>query len=155
MRPAAIVSIAVLVIALVLSPLAAAPAWAHDGRVSVLDLVPTSSVADSPLLAALGAVAGLGLGRRRRLALALALALPLLGFEIGLHSVHHLGDPDHASQCVVAEATTHVNGALVDAPRPINPIEYTPQPAPVAPAVAAPHRSLAPHEGRAPPVVLA
>ena len=155
MRPAALVSIAVLVVALVLWPLAAAPAWAHDGRASVLDLVPTANAGDAHLLVVLGAVVGLGLGRRRRLALALAVALPLLGFEIGLHSVHHLGDPEHASQCVVASATTHVNGTLVDAPRPIIPVEYTPQPAPVAPAVAAPRRSLAPHEGRAPPIVLA
>ena len=155
MRPAALVSIAVLVVALVLGPLAAVPAWAHGVPASVLNLVPTVSVGDAHLLVALGAMVGLGLGRRRRLALALAVALPLLGFEIGLHSVHHLDDPEHASQCVVASATTHVNGTLVDAPRPITPIEYTPQPAPVAPAVAAPHRSLAPHESRAPPIVLA
>jgi hypothetical protein len=152
MRAAVILSTAVLVVALVMS-VAAAPAWAHDDSASPLDLAPASSVGDASLLVALGVV--IGLGRRRQIALALAVVLPLLGFEVGRHSVHHLDDQQKASQCVVASATTHLNGTPVDAPKPVAPIEYAPLPAPAPPDLAAPHRSLAPHEGRAPPIVRA
>jgi hypothetical protein len=154
MRRATILSSAVLVIALALWPPAAAPSWAHDGSASLLDLAPASSLGETPLLVVLGAGLVIGLGRRR-FALALTVALPLLGFEVGLHSVHHLDDPGHASQCVIASATTHLNGTPADAPSPVSPIEWTPRPAPIPPDVGAPHRSLAPHEGRAPPLVRA
>jgi hypothetical protein len=152
MRTAAILSTAVLVVALVVS-VAAAPAWAHDESASALDLAPASSVVETALVVVLGAA--IGLSRRRRIALALAVVLPLLGFEVGLHSVHHLDDQQKASQCVVASASTHLNGTPVDAPRPVAPIEYAPAPTPAPPDLAAPHRSLAPHEGRAPPIVRA
>jgi hypothetical protein len=154
MRSAATLVSVVLVVVLVLWPPAAAPAWAHGGSGSVLDRVPASSLGEAFLLVVLGAGIVPGLGRRR-LALALAVALPLLGFEVGLHSVHHLGDPGQASQCVVASATTSLNGTLVDAPSPVSPVEWTSRPAPIPPDVVAPHRSLAPHAGRAPPIVLA
>jgi hypothetical protein len=155
MRIGAILSIAVLMfVALVLSPQAAAPAWAHDGPASVLDLA-SASLGEAPLVAVLAAVIVLGLGWQRRFALALAVAFPLLGFEVGLHSVHHLDDPGHASQCAVASATTHLHGTPVDTPRSISPVEWAPQRALISPDVTTPHRSLAPHEGRAPPIVLA
>jgi hypothetical protein len=156
MRTAAILSIAVLaVVTLVFSPPAAAPSWAHDGLASVFDLAPARRLGEVPLLALLVAVVLRGLCRRRRLALALAVAFPVLGFEVGLHSVHHLDDSGHASQCAIASATTHLNGTPVDTPRSVSPVEWTTQLAPIFPDVATPHRSLAPHEGRAPPIVLA
>jgi hypothetical protein len=156
MRTAAILSIAVLaVVTLVFSPPAAAPSWAHDGLASVFDLAPARRLGEVPLLALLVAVVLRGLCRRRRLALALAVAFPVLGFEVGVHSVHHLDDPGHASQCAVASATAHLHGAPVDTPSPIAPIERTPQLAPIPSDVATPHRSLASHGGRAPPIVLA
>jgi hypothetical protein len=153
MRGAVILSSAVLAVALGLWPPDAGPSWAHDGPASVLDPAPASGLGEASLLVALGAV--IVLGRRRRLALALAVGLSLLGFEVGLHSVHHLDDPGHASQCAIASATTHLNGTPVDTPSPVSPMEWTPRPAPIPPDVVAPHRSLAPHEGRAPPIVLA
>jgi hypothetical protein len=151
MRTAAILSIAVLAVAL-LGPPAVAPAWAHEGPASVLDLARVWSFGGASLLVALGAVSVLVLGRRR-LALVLAVALPLLGFELGLHSVHHLDDREHASQCVLASAITHLNGTQVDAPRFVSPIEYTARPAPIPADIVAPRPSLAPHAGRAPPII--
>jgi hypothetical protein len=47
---------------------------------------------------------------RTVLAIATVAALLVLTCESGVHSVHHLGDPDGASQCLVASATTHLAG---------------------------------------------
>ncbi len=95
MRIAAIPSRALWVVALVCWPPAVAPSWAHESpAASVHDLGPPAvSVGEAVLLAALAAVVALGLGRRRRFALALAVVLPFLGFEAGLHSIHHLDGP--------------------------------------------------------------
>jgi hypothetical protein len=145
----------VSLVALGFWPSTAASSWAHDGSASVLDLAPAESAGGVLLLAALGAVIVLGLGGRRRLALALAIALALLGFDIGLHSVHHLDDPLGAGQCAVAWATTHLSGTPVDAPSLVALLDGAPRPSPIPRHLAAPPRPPAPHEGRAPPIALA
>jgi hypothetical protein len=54
---------------------------------------------------------------------------------------------------VLASAITHLNGTQVDAPRFVSPIEYTARPAPIPADIVAPRPSLAPHAGRAPPII--
>jgi hypothetical protein len=133
--------------------LTAVPAWAHDRPAPVRDLAAAStSDAGGLLLASLAAVIALGLGRRRRLALALAIVLPVLGFEVGLHSTHHVDDPVGAGQCTVAVATIHLSGTPV-APPTLDPsAARAPSPAPPALRVQVRAHRPAPHEGRAPPV---
>jgi hypothetical protein len=156
MRLTAILSRALWVLALVCWPSAAAPSWAHDGSGPLLVLAPPpASAGEAFLFAATVAIAVFGLGRRRRFALVLAAVLPFLGFEAGLHSIHHLDDPQRTAKCAVASATLHLNGTPAEAPSLAAAIERAPEPVPVAPRAAAPHRSPAPHEGRAPPLALA
>ncbi len=93
-------------------------------------------------------------GRRRRLlTLGLALVALLLAFESGVHSVHHLGSPQDASQCAVAAATTHVQGTVGEPAVP----PHTPLYAGTAPVVREPVRLASPAwrawRGRAPPIL--
>ena len=71
------------------------------------------SGAPSPSTAWLALVAAIPilLFRRSRRAAALVLVLILLvfAFEASIHSVHHIGD-QHADQCVVGAAATHLAG---------------------------------------------
>jgi hypothetical protein len=53
---------------------------------------------------------------RNALAIATALAAIVLVFESGVHSVHHLGDDQSASQCIVASASTHLAGTPAEPP---------------------------------------
>jgi len=62
-----------------------------------------------PALALAAVVAGRRLGRRRLLPLALLAGLAIMGFEAGVHSVHHLGAIDDV-ECAVASATAHLDG---------------------------------------------
>jgi hypothetical protein len=145
------------VVAVLLSgALAPAAAWAHGRAVPVRDLAaaPAPS-ADELLLASLAAVIALGLGGRRRLAVALAIVLAGLGFEIGLHSTHHLADPVRAAACVVAGVTVHLSGTPVDAPGLDPTVTRAPDPAPPAPRGHGLRHRAAPHEGRAPPAPVA
>ena len=89
---------------------------------------------------------------RRALALTIVLVLALFAFENGVHSVHHLSDRTTATACAVASATTHVTGAPVDAGTPeaiilpsLERLVLDHQPDLVV-------RSLAAHQGRAPPL---
>jgi hypothetical protein len=73
--------------------------------------------------ALLVAVAGFGLAwalRRRHGAWPIALAVIIASgvFENGLHSVHHLADPEGAAKCAVAAASTHSEGVSAES-RPI------------------------------------
>ena len=54
--------------------------------------------------------------RRDALAVATVLASLVLIFENGVHSVHHLGDDQGASECAAAVATTHLAGASTEPP---------------------------------------
>jgi hypothetical protein len=146
----------VIVAALLAGALTAVPSWAHERSAPRRDLAAAwPSDTDGLLLASLAAVIALGLGRRRRLALALAVVLPVLGFEVGLHSTHHLDNPGRAAECTVALATIHLSGTPVAPPTLDLSAARVPSPAPPAPRVpATPHRP-APHEGRAPPVSIA
>jgi hypothetical protein len=97
------------------------------------------------------AVAGVAAAPRRALALALVLVLGLLALELGIHSVHHLGDRQAASQCDVASASTHVHGATPQAPT-CAPWVPTLLGAVLAPEAGQPGgRLIRPDEGRAPP----
>ena len=58
----------------------------------------------------------LALRRRKALAVATVLASLVLIFENGVHSVHHLGDDQGASECAAAVATTHLAGASTEPP---------------------------------------
>jgi hypothetical protein len=88
---------------------------------------------------------------RRALVVTLALVLVVFVLETGVHSVHHLSDRQAASQCVVASASTHVQGTeQPDAPDGVSvatPIGAMPTPDFDRPG----SRPLRPDEGRAPP----
>jgi hypothetical protein len=103
-----------------------AVASAHAERglpiAALSDLVSTSVLARSwsgaVAFAAVGsmlAVAQAGRRRGRVLVAQLALALVLNGFEVGVHSVHHLGDASAAERCVVASSAGHTHAIDVPA----------------------------------------
>jgi hypothetical protein len=141
--------------------LGATSSWAHqDARASAVTAA--ASVTEGPglpggtdggalLFAALAAGIGFGLRRPRRVAAGLVILLPVLAFEAGLHSVHHVGAPHQAAACAVGVATAHLAGNVVEVVT-VDPIAapslHTALPAPSAPVAL--HRP-SPHEGRAPP----
>lgn len=89
-----------------------APHHAWDMLASVATGVPPAELG-----ALLVAVAGLGLSwalRRHHRAWPVALAVIVASgaFETGLHSVHHLADPEGAAKCAVA--STHSEGMSVE-----------------------------------------
>lgn len=89
-----------------------APHHAWDILASVATGVPPAGLG-----ALLVAVAGLGLAwaqRRHHCAWPVALAVIVASgvFETGLHSVHHLADPEGAAKCAVA--STHSEGMSVE-----------------------------------------
>jgi hypothetical protein len=89
---------------------------------------------------------------RRALALATVLILGLFAFESGVHSVHHLNNPQSRAACSVAAATVHVAGTPVDGmlPEPVvlpSQEWLVLQQPPNFEAL-----SLAVHQGRAPPL---
>ena len=91
-------------------------AW--DMLASVMTGVPAAGLG-----ALLIAVAGLGLAwalRRRHGAWPVALAVIIASgaFETGLHSVHHLADPEGTAKCAVAAASAHSEGMSAES-RPI------------------------------------
>jgi hypothetical protein len=106
-RPGARIAVAVL--AAVLCALAlATPAAAH-----VKSGAPPVTGTQAPvalwLPALLLAVVALAWRRpRRAVALALVLILAAFAFDIGVHSVHHLGDQERVRDCAVASAAAHV-----------------------------------------------
>ena len=139
--------------------LAGIPAWAHDIPRTLAGpaagSVPSGAAPPMDnrglLIAALVVGIVLHLARRRRLAVALVIILVPLGFETGLHSVHHLNDPVRAAECAVAFSAVHLVGSPVDdvsvdligsvAHSPITP----------EPETQVPHPRATAHEGRAPP----
>jgi hypothetical protein len=169
---------AAILVAAIAVAAGSAPAWAHPVRspersaqetpVATADIVsderqpvspdpgaPTDESAP-PVGVALAFIAIAALlvvvGRRRRLmTLGLALVTLVLAFETGVHSVHHLGSPQDASQCAVAVATTHVQGTVGEPVVPPSAPFY----AGTAPFVREPVRLASPTwlawRGRAPP----
>jgi hypothetical protein len=110
-------------------------------------------------LAVVGATAlGLITLRPRRAAIVLALGLVCSAFEVGLHSVHHLGDVGDVrktGECAVASASSHAPGALDESvvlPEPLVPL---PGLAPVGRIDAPRSTSRQPHDSRGPPSLLA
>ena len=158
---------ALLVAAAVLSA-SATGAWAHPvAEVAVVEdepvpdapaPAPAVSPAESPAAAPVPLVVGLVLALavaaaapRRALAVALVLVLSVLAVEVGVHSVHHLGDRQAAAQCDVASASTHVHGATPQAPS-CSPWVPTLLGAVLTPESGQPGaRLIRPDEGRAPP----
>ena len=101
------------------------------------------------LLAGL-ALAALALARRRRaVALACVALLALIAFEVGLHSVHHIGDRLESS-CVIASASAQTGALTVETVGFERPAEVA---TPVVVSVGAPAilRAVLPDLGRAPP----
>jgi len=69
------------------------------------------------LAAAFGVGTALAARRRPRAAMAaLGLLLGVSALETGIHSVHHLADPEKAAACAGAWASQHVDGAGADCP---------------------------------------
>lgn len=138
-----------------------APAMAHvpaeapvDITLSSLETLAAAGPSTDGLATVVAAIVGvmtLIARRRRAVAVACMTLLLVVGFETGVHSVHHLGDkPD--GRCVVASASAHTGGVAVDKvafDRPIEAITVialTPFASPIT-------RPAAPDLGRAPPSV--
>jgi len=124
---------------------------------------PAPAAGPASLVVALGILALAGAGRRvmrRRCAgrvvpASLAVVLALFALESAEHSVHHLGDPDAASACVVLCVSQHVTGAegagtaVVGLPAPL--VSAAP---PITDQEVRPLLAYRPFEGRAPPAAL-
>jgi hypothetical protein len=128
------------------APLAAEPLERH-----VLSAGTVTPVGVWTALAA-AALVTLAIARRRRAVALLSVAVLLvIAFETGLHSVHHIGEPDSAT-CVVASASAQTGGVTIGSIAFDRPAEMA---TPVAVTVdsAAIDRLTAPDRGRAPPIV--
>jgi hypothetical protein len=124
---------------------------------SLTEVVTSAAPAPAPPWAAIAVVAVAALAvawrPRRVLALTLVLVAGVLAFETGVHSTHHLGQPEEAAACAVAAMATQLNADLVGTALdtvPVHVVEILPA-APGPPVV--PARPLAPDAGRAPPVL--
>ena len=122
MRPAVLTYIVGAAAFLVLL-LAPTPSWAHEAvrapAQSATDAAWNAAPHDDTVIAsliftALAALIGFSLRRPRRLVASLAILLLVLTFEAGLHSAHHVGEPDQSAACVVAMATAHLVGNPVE-----------------------------------------
>jgi hypothetical protein len=126
------------------------PAAAPPALIAPVE-TPATTMPGALVLSLALVVAGVAAAPRRALALALVLVLGVLALELGIHSVHHLGDRQAASQCDVASASTHVHGATPQAPT-CGPWVPTILGAVLAPESGQPGaRITRPDEGRAPP----
>ena len=160
-------TLAAALVAITLLAASATAVWAHPvveaptveiealtGGAQLVPAAPAETPSPVPVSLVLGAVLALGgavAAPRRVLALALVLILSLLALELGIHSVHHLGDRQAASQCDVASASTHVHGATPQAPT-CSPWVPTLLGAVLTPESGRPGaRLIRPDEGRAPP----
>jgi len=131
----------------------AAPAAASGSAALRIDPIPAPS-STAPVWAALflALLAGATLvAPRRILIVALVLVLAVIAVEEGVHSVHHLADQRAASNCAVAAASAHVQGAA----EPVA-VAVLWIPTPIVTVVASDpdrpgSRPLRPDEGRAPP----
>jgi hypothetical protein len=164
-RPLAFILLVALSLALASPALAhpvagASPAAALTPGALVVAPVLDETIAAAPsgpstpwtVIGLLGGLAlAVGIGRRRALVLALAVVILFLAFETGLHSTHHLGNPDDASHCVVASTSAQLSADV--APDHIQslvaPAPTAPAPALVTPATGT--RAVAPDAGRGPP----
>jgi len=129
--------------------LATASGGAHGAHHHALA---SSSLPALLLLAMAAAALAWVIGRDRRLVrFTLVLVLGWGGVEAAYHGVHHLGDRDAATKCVVFAASAHVEGLSDDrptAPAPADALESVP-PRRRAPTPTLTLAGL--HEGRAPP----
>jgi hypothetical protein len=93
------------------------PTGEPSGETSIrADAVPMAVPAPVAGLAVLLALLVAVRRSRRVVAIGGVAALVALAFEGGLHSVHHLGDERSASQCSVASAAPHLDGAPAEPP---------------------------------------
>jgi hypothetical protein len=156
-----LVAFATLVVAI------AAPVSAHTGPPAPIAFTAPSltetltSAAPGPAtpwtaIVLLGAVGLAAAWRpRRAIAVALVLVVGILAFEAGMHSAHHLGQPDDGARCVVAWMSGHLSADVVDTALDalLAPVPEAHVPTLATPVVAA--RLVAPDAGRAPPVLSA
>ena len=134
----------------------ASPATVAVALTESLSATPNGPDAPWILLGA-AALLALAVGRRppRVLAIALVAMLAILVFETGLHSTHHLAQPEDAARCAVATATAKLSVDLADPTLEVScaPGVVTAVVAPAPPIVVA--RIVTPHAGRAPPFLSA
>ena len=142
-----------------LNPVAATTAPSAPVTASLtetLSAVPNGPETPWILLAATALLAlAVGWRPRRVVALALVATLAILAFEVGLHSTHHLAQPEDAARCAVATASAKLSVDLGDPSLDIRcaPAVVTPVVASALPIVVA--RIVAPDAGRAPPALSA
>ena len=142
-----------------LNPVAATTAPSAPVTASLtetLSAVPNGPETPWILLAATALLAlAVGWRPRRVVALALVATLAILAFEVGLHSTHHLAQPEDAARCAVAAASAKLSVDLGDPSLdiPCAPAVVTPVVVP-APAIAV-ARIIASDAGRAPPFLSA
>jgi hypothetical protein len=100
------------------NPLTSTAAHAHHHAWDMLASVTTGMPAARLGVLLLAAVSlGLAWALRRHLhawPVALAVAVASGAFESGVHSVHHLDDPDGAAKCAVAAASAHSDGVSAE-----------------------------------------
>ena len=89
---------------------------------------------------------------RRAVALAIVFVLALFAFETGVHSVHHLNDHGSGATCAVASGAAHVAGTLVDGGAGEALVLESLERLLLDSRPNAEIRSLAAHQGRAPPL---
>jgi hypothetical protein len=169
LRGFALISLLVLAV----SGFSIAPASAHSG----LEIAPGLPLAATPpatmawssaptpptipwpaMLAAAAAMTVAWRRPRRAFALAIVLVLGLLSFENGLHSVHHLGDPQHPDDlrsgltCPVAAATAQLAGTPVEGATQEHLVQTSPERVVLQQQQSFDASCLAAHQGRAPPI---
>jgi hypothetical protein len=93
-----------------------------------------------------------GCRSRRRVAGLLIALLAVLAFEVGLHSVHHLGEPPEAARCVVETVSSNLSGAAGEPMSVVAPAS-TADLAPHLDSLAPPRHLPRPDRGRGPPVL--
>ncbi|HKW93529.1 MAG TPA: hypothetical protein VJX92_16660 [Methylomirabilota bacterium] len=154
--------------------LGAAPAMAHPTKGHLLDVHareaqamghverPEPSPGASigwPLVAGLAALLGAGAlasparrPRGRVIAVGLVLVLGVFALESGVHSVHHLADPEAQGTCPVLSGSHHLSWGEVEAVADSGVPLLCESGAPPIRLAAAPRWSIhRPHQGRAPP----
>ena len=123
----------------------------------LVEMLTSAAPASAPPWAVIAVVAVLALGiawrPRRVVALALVLVAGVLAFETGVHSAHHLGQPDDFARCTVAGMATQLSADLVDISLDAVPVAASASAFVALASPVAAARLVAPDAGRAPPVL--
>jgi hypothetical protein len=90
---------------------------------------------------------------RAAVVLCLVVVLPVLAFEEGIHSAHHLPDYGHPTTCTLAACSTHTAATPAERIIAWRPILRALDRAPEWPQPAVPWRPVPANRGRAPPAI--